>query len=140
MYIPIYFTLSELCNSDTANRLGMFNAPTFSVVYNLSRLCETVLDVARKELNAPIKITSGYRCQSLNKAIGGSIKSQHIYGLAADIVCDDLPHLFDILSCNPHIDQLLYEHSNAGSTWLHVSISEEGVKPRNYMNRYYKAK
>ena len=139
MYIPEYFTLSELCRSATANRLGIFNVPSFSVVYNLSRLCETVLDPARKELNAPITVTSGYRCPALNKAVGGSIKSQHIYGLAADLVCDNLPHLFDILAYNPHIDQLLYEHSNNGSNWLHVSISEKGVKPRNYMNRYYKA-
>lgn len=139
MYEPVYFTLFELCKSATAKRLGLFNVPTFSDVANLSRLCETVLDVARKELNAPITVTSGYRCPAVNKAVGGVKTSQHMYGLAVDVVCTDLPRLFDILASNPNIDQLLYEHNNNGSIWLHVSISEQGVKPRNYINRYYKA-
>lgn len=139
MYESVYFTQSELCKSATAKRLGLSNVPTFLDVVNLSRLCETVLDVARKELNAPITVTSGYRCPAVNKAVGGARNSQHLYGLAVDIVCDDMPRLFDILASNPNIDQLLYEQGKNGRTWIHVSISKEGVKPRNYVNRFYKA-
>jgi len=48
------------------------------LVYRLERL--------RKKLNAPIIITSGFRCQKHNKEVGGAENSRHIYGEAADIV------------------------------------------------------
>jgi zinc D-Ala-D-Ala carboxypeptidase len=36
------------------------------------------------ELIGPIHIDSGYRCEKHNKDIGGSPKSQHLLGMAAD--------------------------------------------------------
>ena len=40
----------------------------------------------REHFNSPVKVTSGNRCKSHNRAVGGSISSQHLYGRAADIV------------------------------------------------------
>jgi uncharacterized protein YcbK (DUF882 family) len=37
----------------------------------------------------PLKVLSGYRCPTHNDAVGGSKKSQHTWGLAADIQCPD---------------------------------------------------
>lgn len=34
----------------------------------------------------PVRITSGYRCPAHNTAVGGAKASQHVLGLAADIV------------------------------------------------------
>ena len=34
----------------------------------------------------PVRVTSGYRCQEHNQAIGGATRSQHLLGTAADIV------------------------------------------------------
>ncbi|AFM54674.1 endolysin [Nonlabens phage P12024S] len=51
------------------------------LAYHLQRL--------RDKFNKPIKINSAYRCESHNKAIGGSKKSQHKLGFAADIVVKD---------------------------------------------------
>ena len=44
-----------------------------------------VLINLRGQFNAPITITSGARCKNHNGNIGGSEKSQHMIGRAADI-------------------------------------------------------
>lgn len=135
MYIPKYFTLAELCKSDTANRRRIVNVPTFKQVENLNNLCRLVLDVAREKYGKPITVTSGYRCPALNSAVGGVYNSQHITGAAADIVCSDMGKLFDIFSELPAVDQLLFERSKR-ATWIHVSISECG-KPRHKILKNY---
>lgn len=45
-----------------------------------------VLEDVRQYFNAPVKINSGHRCKEHNRAVGGSVNSQHLYGRAADIV------------------------------------------------------
>lgn len=138
MYVPKFFTLPELLKSSTADAKRINNAPSFAVVENLNKLCQLVLDPARAELNAPITVTSGFRCRALNVAVGGVGgvgNSQHLTGCAADLQCKDLQRLFDILKRNPNIDQLLFERSK-NSTWLHVSISATG-KPRRIINNNY---
>lgn len=45
-----------------------------------------VLQNLRDELGAPITVTSASRCESHNRKVGGSEKSQHLLGTAADIV------------------------------------------------------
>ena len=44
------------------------------------------LQQLRDRIGKPISITSGYRCQAHNKAVGGATQSQHMHGTAADIV------------------------------------------------------
>lgn len=56
-----------------------------SVLYNIQKLANQ-LQVVRNYINKPIKINSGYRSPSHNKAIGGVKNSQHVLGKAADIV------------------------------------------------------
>jgi uncharacterized protein YcbK (DUF882 family) len=51
------------------------------LAYHLQRL--------RDKFNKPININSGYRCELHNSVIGGSKNSQHLKGLAADIVVKD---------------------------------------------------
>lgn len=43
-----------------------------------------VLQDARNHFDSPITITSGCRCETHNKAVGGASNSQHLYGRAAD--------------------------------------------------------
>ena len=43
------------------------------------------LEQLRRELNKPIKITSGYRCKDHNYNVGGAKGSQHVLGTATDI-------------------------------------------------------
>ena len=136
MYTPKFFTLHELLKSETAETKHIDNVPSFAVVENLNKLCQLILDPARAKLEAPIYITSGYRCRELNVAVGGVGNSQHLIGCAADLQYKDLQKLFDILKDNQNVDQLLFERSKT-STWLHVSISAKG-KPRHIINNNYK--
>ena len=48
-----------------------------------------MLDEARHKAGIPFVITSGYRCPSHNRAVGGVANSAHTKGLAADIACSD---------------------------------------------------
>ena len=43
---------------------------------------------ALRELFGPVRVTSGCRCKAHNLAVGGSTRSQHLLGRAADIVID----------------------------------------------------
>jgi uncharacterized protein YcbK (DUF882 family) len=44
----------------------------------------------RKELNKPMVINSGYRCEKHNKEVGGSPNSAHLKGRAVDISIKNL--------------------------------------------------
>lgn len=65
---------------------------------NCSQCSETLIDLdhvaklqkLREDLNSPITITSAYRCESHNKAVGGSDNSQHKLGTATDIQVSDM--------------------------------------------------
>ncbi len=54
------------------------------------------LQVLRDDFGQAITITSGYRCEAHNKAIGGAAKSQHLYGKAADITHPWLEALHEV--------------------------------------------
>jgi hypothetical protein len=125
-----YFSLGEFLNSATAQRLNISNVPTFDVVDNLNRLA-SYLDGIRTKLGKPILISSGYRAPVLNKAVGGVPNSQHITGLAADLVCTDMIALKKVIIETGGYDQLIREHRKGSTSyWLHLSIAAKGKKPR----------
>lgn len=119
-----YFTLQEMTKSATAQRKGIKNDPSIQVCKALTALIEKVLDPLREAYGHPIIVTSGYRCEKLNKAVGGAASSQHVKGEAADIrSVADTPEenkkLFDlIVSLKLPFDQLINEY---GYDWVHVS-------------------
>jgi hypothetical protein len=82
------FTLGEFLRSETAERDEHLKAeqehPPDEILFNLKYLTETALQPIRSLLGFPVRITSGYRCQLLNKLVGGSATSQHCRGEAAD--------------------------------------------------------
>ena len=126
-----YFRLSEFINSATAKRLGINNMPSFEVVDNLNRLAD-YLDGIRSKFGKPILISSGYRCPMLNKAVGGVVNSQHLKGLAADLVCSDMEKLLSIIRETKGFDQVITEHNKGSkSYWIHVSVAPVFGKPRN---------
>ncbi len=56
-----------------------------AVLSNIKKLAES-LQVLRDYFGVPISINSGYRSPARNKAVGGVPNSQHVKGMAADIV------------------------------------------------------
>ena len=123
-----YFTIKELCQSSTATQKGIDNTPNSEIVNNLTQLVDNILDPLRKEYGKPIKVNSGYRCDALNKAVGGSKTSYHRFGLAADITAgskSENKKLFILAQkLNLPFDQLIDEK---GYSWIHISFS---TKPR----------
>ena len=123
-----YFTIKELCKSSTATYKGINNTPNSEIVNNLEQLVDNILDPLRENYGKPIIVNSGYRCDILNKAVGGSSTSQHKYGLAADITAGsrlENRRLFALIQkMNLPFDQLIDEKNYS---WIHVSFSK---KPR----------
>ena len=125
-----YFTIAELCKSETADRLGIDNRCKKEYVVNMTALVDNVLDPLREAYGKPIRVNSGYRCPALNKAVKGSSTSQHMSGQAADIDTGDRQQnklLFDYIRKNLPYDQLIDESNFA---WVHVSFRADG-KNRN---------
>lgn len=83
------FRLSEFLASDTAKERGIDNTPNavelanIQVVANRLQKVRDFLNAALK-MKVSIKITSGFRCEALNNAVGGSPTSDHRTGMAAD--------------------------------------------------------
>lgn len=129
-----HFTISELCASRTAAALGIDNTPPPAALHNLVQLTDRVLDPARELWGAPLLVSSGYRCAALNAALpGASPSSQHLLGLAADLVAMDRSPRSNLLlferlrdSGIPY-DQLIAEHwdGRGGCAWVHVGCSAE---------------
>ena len=117
--------MEELCASDTAKKKGINNKPNVQQMINLVYLCAYVLEPLRVAMKEPIKIGSGFRCEALNKAVGGVYNSQHMKGQAADLCIDgDMKKgkkWFEYIRKNLPFDQLILEHNSKGSYWVHVS-------------------
>lgn len=118
------FTLEEFCQSPTATRMGIDMVPSTAVELALAGLAQNVLQPLRDKIGRPLRVTSGYRPQRLNAAIGGAANSQHVLGEAADIQCDGLTPLQlcrAVIDAGLPFDQLIYEFGPTG--WMHVSHS-----------------
>lgn len=121
-----YFSIKELCSSDTARVRGIDNTPTTKVELALTNLVDNVLDPLREWYGKPITVNSGYRSPKLNTAVGGSKTSQHMKGEAADITAgskEDNKKLFDYIKSNLVFDQLIDE---SNFSWVHVSFKPAG--------------
>lgn len=119
-----YFTIEEMTKSSTAKANGIDNTPSEEGVLKLQKLIEAVLDPLREWYGKPITVNSGYRCEALNKAIGGAKSSQHMLGEAADITVgskEENEKLFDYIKDNLEFDQLINE---SDFSWVHVSYRE----------------
>ena len=126
-----HFKLSEFLNL----RKHPGNFPTIQTVVNLTYGCHQLLEPARL-IAGPIIINSGFRCESVNRKVGGVAGSQHLIGQAADIRPKDpsqFSALVDFLKKWEYTDQLL-----TGSGWLRISWNPFGT-PRHYIRiGYYK--
>ena len=86
-----------------------------------------VLQDIRDHFNRPVAITSAYRTVTHNKKVGGSPKSQHLYGMAADIQVKDTPPEFvaqyaETLLPNTGSIGLYPKKSGRAKGWVHVDV------------------
>lgn len=131
MNLSIHFTLSELCASQTADRLGLDNTPSPEIIANLTALCHG-LEMIRALIGVPVHISSGYRSSQVNRAVRGQPGSQHCLGQAADITApnygDAKSLLKVILAHKLPFDQAILEYYKPATLtepargWVHVSF------------------
>ena len=138
--ISEHISLSEGVRSITAKRLGLDNTPNEEHLNNMKLLAVKVFEPLRKFVGGPIRINSFYRGPALNKAIGGSSKSQHCNGQAMDID-DTYGHMsnatmYNYIKENLDFDQMIWEFgTDENPDWVHISY----VNPGENRNRCLKA-
>jgi len=132
-----HFSLEEFTASDTAARLGIDNRIPDDLRENALTTLQ-MMERIRFHIDAPITITSGYRCEALNRAVGSKKGSDHILAFAVDFkapkagtpyeIAKDLASVIDVLG----IGQLILEFATAdGGGWTHVSLA----RPEKTINR-----
>jgi hypothetical protein len=128
MKLSNYVSLAEVTKSDTAKRKGISNEPTPEHLENLKTISTEVFDKVREHFGVPIYISSGYRSEALNKAIGGSKTSDHNLGRALDLDQDGRGNgvtnmeVFEFIKDNLEFDQVIGEFQRADGNfdWVHV--------------------
>jgi hypothetical protein len=124
MQLSANLSLAEVIRSETAKRRGISNMPTPEHIENFKKLAANIFQPIREHFGKPILISSGYRSAELNKAIGGSLSSQHCSGEAIDIDMDgtDITNkqIFDYIKDNLTFDQVINEFDYS---WVHVSFA-----------------
>lgn len=130
-----YFSIEEMCQSETAERLGIANRPSDVVCSHLVELI-AFMDGVREWYGMPMIVSSGYRSVKLNDVVGGVACSSHCYGWACDVVpgvgcsfCDMVVSVLDYLhESGVLFDQILVERSGS-KRWLHIGLRRwDGVQ------------
>ena len=140
MSISKHISYKEGVYSRTATRLGIKNNPNAEQMENMITIAEEVFEPLRAYVGGPIKINSFFRSPELNKAIGGSGKSQHCHGQAIDL--DDTfgrctnAEMFEFIKKHLDFDQIIWEFGDEDNPdWVHVSY----VSPDQNRNRCLQA-
>ena len=140
MSISKHISYKEGVYSRTATRLGIKNNPNAEQMENMITIAEEVFEPLRAYVGGPIKINSFFRSPELNKAIGGSGKSQHCHGQAIDL--DDTfgrctnAEMFEFIKKYLDFDQIIWEFGDdENPDWVHVSY----VSPEQNRKRCLKA-
>ena len=118
-----YFTIAEMMRSETADRLGISNRIPKDLLPNVENLISQVLDPLREAYGKPVHVNSGYRCEELNKAMGGVANSFHLDGCAADLDTrlgkSENQKLFEYIKEHLPYTELGWEGNGA---WIHVAL------------------
>ena len=139
--ISEHISKKEATFSATATRKGIDNTPGEYELQNMELIAEKVFEPLRKAVNGPIKINSFFRSEELNKAIGGSSRSQHCQGRAMDL--DDVygymsnKDMYNYIKNNLDFDQIIWEFGNEENpNWVHVSYVSEDANRRRCLQAY----
>ena len=128
-----YFTIKEMCYSETAKKYGINNTPSPSIEAHLNELM-IFLDGLREAWGSAIKVTSGYRNNRVNTLVGGSKTSAHMVGYAADLQPvngkkEEFKKFCKEYLKDKNFDQLLLEQSKT-TEWVHIGLKNRYGKQR----------
>ena len=133
-----YFTIAELCASDTAKKYNIDNTPDSIITSHLQQLIN-FLNPLREAWGSAIKVSSGYRCDKLNRFVGGSKTSSHLIGYGVDLIpangkmSDFKKFIIDYMKMRM-FDQCIIEKSGK-TEWIHIGLyNNKGQQRRMIFN------
>ena len=131
-----HFTFEELTNTSNVELLEANRESAKAFMKQLKYVAGTLEEI-RAVLGVPLRVTSGFRNNALNKAVGGSATSGHTKGLCADIVPIgiSIEDAFDLILFNkdkcPSLKKCIKEKVS-GSEWLHIETKTDKFQPTKF--------
>ncbi len=143
--ISRYVSYREAVTSQTAIRKGIMNDPPFPVLEAMQHVARAVFDPLREHFGYPLRVSSFFRCEKLNRAIGGAATSQHVKGEAMDIQGSGTitnRMIFDHIRQQLPFDQLIGEGAlpDGDFAWVHVSLKKENNRKEVLLAKFIKGK
>lgn len=117
--------IKDLLWSDTAWKNKIWNQPSYKELCCMHDLIDNVLNPINSMVGE-LAINSGYRCEELNRLVGGVPNSQHMLGQAADIRCasitkDNEKYLEEVEKFAK--EYLNYDQLIRYDTFIHISYN-----------------
>jgi putative chitinase len=121
-----HFSLAEMTTTST----GIANVPTGVLLQNLTYTAQQ-MEKVRAILGTSVHINSGFRCDAVNRAVGGVTTSAHSFGFACDFVSPDFGTPYEICEAlikgGMKFDQLIHEKRR----WVHIGFGlKSGISNR----------
>ena len=86
----------------------------------------SALQALRNQLNLPLSITSGFRCNRHNESVGGAARSFHTLGMAADVACPDGLTAEDLARAAETIPAFQQGGIGIYPSWVHLDVRTTG--------------
>lgn len=133
---PRYFNLEELLTSSVARQKSLENLPSWDIVEHLNELA-LWLDQLREDWGSGIKVSSGFRNEKLNSAVGGVSSSAHRIGYAADIQpvngkFDEFVEFIKKWAKDKAFDQICIEKKGK-TRWVHCGLFNQKGQQRKML-------
>jgi hypothetical protein len=136
-----HFTFDELTRTGQT-ALQVKNREEAKKVLPALKDLAAMLEVIRAKFG-PVRVTSAFRGPAVNAAVGGSTRSQHMVGEAADISCpavtDEVLHKWIVTESNLAFGQCILEKP-PGKSWVHISLGAPYRKTSNGESLYFDGK
>ncbi len=136
--ISEHVSLSDACASQTATRKGIPNVPSEEAIECMKLVALECYEPLWATSGGNIRISSFFRGPELNKAVRGSRTSQHMLGMAIDIIATgrytNAQLLKDARALQSY-DQVISEYgaSEKDPAWVHVSYKGYSVNRNMYL-------
>lgn len=122
-----HFLLEEFLRSETALAKNIKNIASGEEIERLKMVAGHMEEIRALLGHKPIRVTSGFRSEKLNRLVNGVSNSAHRLGYAVDFVCPTFGSPFEICKAivnsgvMAHIDQIIQEKNR----WVHISFAPE---------------
>ncbi len=131
-----HFTFDELTSTSHSELLEANRESAKAFMKQLKYVAGTLEEI-RAVLGVPLRVTSGFRNNALNKAVGGSATSGHTKGLCADFkpLGMDTDTAFGIIIRDkikiPSLKKAIMEKVGGGK-WIHIETKTEASQPQQF--------